>query len=102
MPLIDSETKFTQIYWDVSDGVLKPYIRLVPDMLDIGHGVSLGKFYENEERCLAAQEMLEENFRTIFREFHNDVVRSCQEHLLGSTDRYRKDYFAGKLDDLIV
>ncbi len=102
MPLIDSETKFTQIYWDVPDDVLKPYIRLLPDMLDVGHGMSLGKFYDNEEQCLAEQEMLEEQIRFIFQQFHNEVVRSCQEHLLTSTDRYRKEYFAGKLDDLII
>lgn len=103
MPRIDpTEFKYTTICWDVHDDVLKPYLRLCPDFIDNeGWGCSLGKFYNTEQEALDSQADYELFFRHMFTKVFQFVVYECQEHLLTSTDRYRKEYFAGKLDEIM-
>lgn len=103
MPRIDpKEFKYTTICWDVRDGVLKPYLCLCPDFIaNEGFGCSLGRFFDTEQEAIEEQKYYELFFAQMFTKVFQFVVYECQEHLLTSTDRYRKEYFAGKLDDVL-
>ena len=61
------QSRWTAIYWDAHNGVLKPYIRLVPDFMELeragaSHGLSFGQFYDNEAEAVKQADFYDKFF----------------------------------------